>query len=63
MSVQGGWFADIDEEQVGDFKWQPCLDLGNTGHIPCFEVWFKTEAECEAYIRDEILPVAGRMLT
>lgn len=56
-----GWFADIGRE--GDAMpgmWQPCLDL-DTGHIPCFDVWFKTKAECEAYIRDEIIPAAGRM--
>lgn len=56
----GGWFADVDREQTGEYVWQPCLETGQ-GHIPCFAVWFKTRAECEAYIRDTILPVASTM--
>ena len=57
-----GWFADVDQEQCDTAqKWQPCLETG-TGHIPCFEVWFDTKEACEAYIRDEILPIAGTIL-
>lgn len=56
--AEGGWFADVDQDQTGEYVWQPCLN-SNSGHIPCFEVWFKTKAECEDYIRDSILPFAG----
>jgi hypothetical protein len=52
-----GWFADWDDEQPQDgCGWQPCLETGQ-GHIPCFEVWFKTKAECEAFIADNVIGV------
>lgn len=52
-----GWFADVDQDQGdGDYRWQPCLETG-TGHIPCFEVWFRTEAECVAWIEENVIGV------
>lgn len=55
-----GWFADIDEDAPGDTQWQPCLNL-ESGHIPCFEVWFKTEQDCLDWIRREVIPAAGQV--
>lgn len=52
-----GWFADVDDEQDGDCRWQPCLETGQ-GHIPSFQVWFKTRAECEQWIADNAIGVA-----
>lgn len=58
-----GWFADVaqgDDDASVHGMWQPCLETG-TGHVPCFGVWFRTQQECEDYIRTQILPIAGRM--
>ena len=53
-----GWFSDIgnDEEDKLTYHkmWQPCLELG-TGFIPCIEAWFATEAECDNFIKTDIL--------
>jgi len=56
--VKTGWFADIanvdDPLLKSDgYRWQPCLQLG--GWCPSLDVWFATEAECERFIKDEIL--------
>lgn len=51
-----GWFADWDDEQEGDYGWQPCLETGQ-GHIPCFQVWFKTKAKCEEWIAANVIGV------
>jgi hypothetical protein len=61
MSERTGWFADVSNAEQMPGMWQPCLETG-TGHIPCFDVWFNSREECEAYIRDELLPIAGRIL-
>jgi len=61
MSGAVGWFSDISDEAAGDYQWQPCLETG-TGHIPCFDVWFRTKAECDAYIRETLLPIGGLMI-
>lgn len=49
-----GWFADWDDEQQTDYGWQPCFETGQ-GHIPCFEIWFKTKAECEEWIAANVI--------
>lgn len=54
--LRRGWFADLDATQGGDYQWQPCLETGK-GHIPCFEVWFKTKAECEDWIAANVIGV------
>lgn len=54
--LRRGWFADWDQDQEGEYGWQPCLETG-MGHIPCFQVWFKTEAECNAWITDNVIGV------
>lgn len=51
-----GWFSDIDRDEPGEYRWQPCLETG-TGHIPHFEVWFRTEAECDEWIGANVLGV------
>lgn len=57
-----GWFADIDPDQSdSSHQWQPCLETG-TGIVPSLSIWFASEAECESYIRSEIVPIAGTML-
>lgn len=54
--LRRGWFADWDDEDTTGYGWQPCLETG-VGHIPCFEVWFKTKAECEAWITENVVGV------
>lgn len=50
-----GWFAEWDDEQTDtDYRWKPCLETGN-GFIPCFQVWFKTKAECEEWIAANVI--------
>lgn len=46
-----GWFADVDDDETlpREFRWQPVLDT-NEGSCHSFDVWFRTEAECEEYI-------------
>jgi hypothetical protein len=59
MSV--GWFADIgraDDRIPGMF--QPCLEM-DIGVVPSFDIWFDTQEACEEFIRDTILPIAGKM--
>lgn len=55
MSARG-WFGDVDPEAQSDYQWQPCLETG-TGHVPCFDVWFATEAECVEWIRENVIGV------
>lgn len=54
--IRRGWFADWDDEATSEYGWQPCLETGQ-GHIPCFSVWFKTKAECEAFITESVIGV------
>lgn len=51
-----GWFPDVDREQIGEYVWQPCLETGE-GHIPSFEVWFNTEAECKDWIAVNVIGI------
>jgi len=52
-----GWFSDINEDEgVNEYVWQPCLETGN-GHIPCFDVWFKSQADCDRWIAENVLGV------
>lgn len=48
-----GWFADTAPFSDSD-GWQPCLETG-AGHVPCFDIWFKTEQECMNWIREYAL--------
>lgn len=50
---QTGWFADIDSDQTGEYRWQPCLQLD--GWCPPLPVWFKTEQDCLDFIRTEVI--------
>lgn len=53
-----GWFADLapDDEEVVRGMWQPCI-ASRTGIHASLDIWFRTEQECEAFIRDEILRI------
>lgn len=53
MSTRG-WFSDVDREQKGEFVWQPCFETGE-GHVPCFEIWFASKAECDEWIEMNVL--------
>lgn len=49
-----GWFSDVDNEDgVGEYRWQPCLQLD--GWCPSMPAWFRSKEECDAFIRDEII--------
>lgn len=56
MTARTGWFADVDTElpEGNAWSWQPCLQA-EEGVCHSFEVWFRTEEECVAYIRERIL--------
>lgn len=56
IAERRGWFADWDSEATSEYGWQPCLETGQ-GHVPSFEVWFKSEAECEQWIADNVIGV------
>lgn len=48
-----GWLSGIDPEMTGPHRWQPVLQT-SWGCV-AFELWFATEEECDAFIRDEVL--------
>lgn len=52
--TEAGWFADRDRDVAEPYVWQPCFETGR-GHIPCFEIWFETKAECEAWIAETVI--------
>lgn len=54
--IRRGWFADVDPDQHGNYRYQPCLETGE-GHIPCFEMWFDTEQECLDWISETVIGV------
>jgi hypothetical protein len=48
------WFADTDEDAPNDHcPWQPVLQLD--GFCASVSMWFATEAECEAFIRENLV--------
>lgn len=50
-----GWFADTDPDAPDPLHpWQPCLETG-VGHVPCFDIWFLTEAACVDWITNYAL--------
>ena len=50
-----GWFADTDSDAPDpSHPWQPCLETG-VGHVPCFDIWFPTEAACVDWIKNYAL--------
>lgn len=52
--TQQGWFADVDEQQKHTtWPWQPCLQLD--GMCFSFDIWFTSETECVAFIKDHII--------
>ena len=48
-----GWCASVDDEATGDWKWQPTLAV--PGMCLTFDMWFVSQDDCMAYIREEIL--------
>lgn len=48
-----GWFADTDQSQAGEFVWQPCLQTDTC--VVSVSTWFRSEADCLKFIRDEII--------
>lgn len=48
-----GWFADTTESETASMLWHPILQL--PGICVPMEIWFETEADCEDFIRREIL--------
>ena len=56
MSEARGWFSDYDDEAEEGYRWQPCLETG-AGHVPSFQVWFSTKAECDAWIAENVIGV------
>jgi hypothetical protein len=54
MTNETGWFSDVDTDQpVGAWEWQPCLQL--PGWCPSMPVWFATKADCDQFIREDII--------
>lgn len=52
----GGWLAvkeRPDEDHDHRYPWFPALEVGGSSYpLP---VWFATEDECEAFIRDTVI--------
>ena len=49
------WYAERDDEALaGRRMWRPVLQLD--GHVCAFAIWFDTEQECVAFIRNEVMP-------
>lgn len=57
MSSDNFWFAERDYSDGYDprWQWQPTLQGG--GFCLSLPIWFATKAECEAFIRDEVIGV------
>jgi hypothetical protein len=55
MARPTGWFADFDTES-GANGWQPCVQTDLV--VLSTEVWFKSEAQCVAFIEQELLGLA-----
>ena len=57
MSDRLGWFADIsdpdDEDHIPTAPWRAYLQVGY-GCLP-LRVWFTSKADCERFIRDEVV--------
>lgn len=55
-----GWFADVDDPEDPDagcseeFPWQAVIQVAGACH-PIGGVWFSSKADCEEFIRDEII--------
>jgi hypothetical protein len=61
MSAETGWFADLDRDADSRWPWRPCLETGD-GLVPSLDMYFATEKECEAFIRDTIIPNASKLI-
>jgi hypothetical protein len=54
LDEPSGWFADLsDNKTLPSYPWQPFLQLVS-GCYP-LPLWFSTEADCEDFIRTDIL--------
>lgn len=54
MIDREGWFSDVDPDDETGYAWQPCIQT-DAGSVPSLSVWFATEADCDAFIRDYVL--------
>lgn len=58
MSDRTGWIADPghtdDEDYLPSAPWRPYLICDGSVIVP-LRMWFTTKAECERFIRDEVL--------
>lgn len=56
--MKRGWLADWDDDQASyadsKYAWRPMLQIDGMT-VTCDGPWFATEAECERFIRDEII--------
>ena len=52
-----GWFADTrdtdDPDQTPGYPWSPYLQ--SPGLCTPLQIWFASEAECESWIRENVL--------
>lgn len=46
-----GWWAEEDCEE--DQGWRPVLQLD--GYVATFDIWFRTEQDCEDWIRTSVI--------
>lgn len=59
-----GWFADVDDEATTrerPFVWQPVLAESGGTVIVSLPTWFASRADCEAFIRDQLIPNASTL--
>ena len=54
LPVENYWYAERDPDpDFASSPWRPVLQC--TAFAPSMSVWFETQAQCEQFIRDEIL--------
>lgn len=53
------WFADIDNEIDGVYRWQPVLADDTDNHVIfSAPTYMRTKEECEKWIREVVIPNA-----
>ncbi|MGI5144807.1 hypothetical protein ACQEVC_45570 [Plantactinospora sp. CA-294935] len=63
MSDRVGWFADVEDVDSEDgeprsdpaYPWQPVLQTA--GLCLSLDIWFASRAECEQWLRDNVIGV------
>lgn len=49
------WFSDVDGSAPKSYPWQPVLMEPDGMVLASLEIWFTTEAECDDWIKRNLL--------